>query len=293
VPSWDPRDQLHWLTALARQDWVCEIRADGRANLLTVARLVALRAGWETLESRPTWERLVSRSGLSERTVARWLQELRVRGWLAHLERGSTPAHRPMVLAHMVGNRAAVYGLRIPLTPAEALNRALEQLVARLVEDLADQAAATAAASPASDRVPAPVSPATTGPAETCLDNLVDQRQPGPAGDLNGSPTGFSSISKDSGVNGSTRASATVDNLGTIPADPEKPHHHPAEPGKGNNQRTALRAGSETSCGPDWELTVPTSGFAMLIAADWLRRRLPVFARCSRKLVRHLCKAHP
>src|SRR5205085_8473068 len=38
VPSWDPRDQRHWLSALARQDWVCEIRADGRANLLTVAR---------------------------------------------------------------------------------------------------------------------------------------------------------------------------------------------------------------------------------------------------------------
>jgi hypothetical protein len=30
----------------------------------------------------------------------------------------------------------------------------------------------------------------------------------------------------------------------------------------------------------------------MLIAADWLRRRLPVFARCSRKLVRHLCKPY-
>jgi hypothetical protein len=39
-----------------------------------------------------------------------------------------------MVLAHMVGNRAAVYGLRIPLTPAEALNRALAQ---RLAENLA------------------------------------------------------------------------------------------------------------------------------------------------------------
>ncbi len=30
----------------------------------------------------------------------------------------------------------------------------------------------------------------------------------------------------------------------------------------------------------------------MLIAADWLRRRLPVFAQCSRKLVRHLCKPY-
>jgi hypothetical protein len=30
----------------------------------------------------------------------------------------------------------------------------------------------------------------------------------------------------------------------------------------------------------------------MLIAADWLRRRLPVFAGCSRKLIRHLCKPY-
>jgi hypothetical protein len=53
-----------------------------------------------------------------------------------------------------------------------------------------------------------------------------------------------------------------------------------------------LRAGSEDSNGPDWALTVPTSRFTMLVAADWLRRRLPVFASCSRKLVRHLCKPY-
>jgi hypothetical protein len=29
-----------------------------------------------------------------------------------------------------------------------------------------------------------------------------------------------------------------------------------------------------------------------LIAADWLRRQLPVFGRCSRKLIRHLCKPY-
>ena len=37
---------------------------------------------------------------------------------------------------------------------------------------------------------------------------------------------------------------------------------------------------------------MPTSRFAMLIAADWLRHRLPVFASCSRKLVRHLCRPY-
>ncbi|MEA2203067.1 MAG: hypothetical protein QOI89_3807 [Solirubrobacteraceae bacterium] len=311
VPSADPRDQRHWLSALRRQDWVREIRADGRANLLTVARLVALHAGWETLESRPTWERLVSHSGVCERTVARWLQELRVRGWLAHLERGSTPAHRPMVLAHMVGNRAAVYGLRIPLTPAEALNRALEQLVMRLAADLADQATATDDTSPIPDRlsaVPAPATPAkphptTAPPVEAGLDGSgpaehspplgpADQQQSGAAGQLNGSPTGFSSSFRDRWVGGFSRASAAVDNLGNIPTDPTRSPHRSADPSKGNNQRTALRAGSEANSGPDWELTVPTSGFAGLIAADWLRRRLPVFARCSRKLTRHLCQPY-
>jgi hypothetical protein len=310
VASWDPRDQVHWLSALRRQDWVGEIRVDGRANLLTVARLVALYAGWDTLESRPTWERLVSRSALSERTVARWLQELRVRGWLAHIERGSTPLHRPMVLAHLGGgNRAAVYGLRIPLTPAEALDRALEQLVMRLAENLADQAAATDADGPAPDRLsavlapappaehvparPGPPGPGSSGPSEhsTAL-GPADQQQSDAAGDLNGSPTGFSSGSKNRWVGGFSRASAAVDNLGTPPTDSTRPAHRSAAPSKGHHQRTALRAGSEASSGPDWALTVPTSGFTRLIAADWLRRRLPVFARCSRKLVRHLCKPY-
>jgi hypothetical protein len=36
---------------------------------------------------------------------------------------------------------------------------------------------------------------------------------------------------------------------------------------------------------------VPVSGYEMLACAEWLRSALPVFARCSRKLVRHLCKS--
>jgi hypothetical protein len=309
VASWDPRDQRHWLSALRRQDWVCRIRADGRANVLTVARLVALYAGWETLESRPTWERLVARSGLSERTVARWLQELRVRGWLAHLERGSTPAHRPMVLAHLgEGNRAAVYGLRIPLTPEEALHGALEQLVMRLVTDLTDQAAADSRASDGSadgsTSVPdAGSDAASMSPSPACPGGLVpavpgisftraDQPPSGPAVGLNGSPPGFGSVFHETGVGGFSRASAAVDTLGTNSADSTTPHHPPADPDEGNDQRTALRAGSEDSSGSDWAVTVPTSGFTRLIAADWLRRRLPVFGRCSRKLVRHLCRPY-
>lgn len=318
VPSWDPRDQRHWLSALRRQDWVRDIRADGRANLVTVARLVALYAGWETLESRPTWARLVARSGLSERTVARWLQELRVRGWLAHLEHGSTPAHRPMVLAQLAGNRAAVYGLRIPLTAQEARHRACERLVARLVDDLADQATpnttemapdclpaadATQASPPCSPEAgppadPAEDDPATMGPlpagsappvpaADSTRLSQSNQAQDQPRSpvDTNGSPSWSCFVFKNSWVGGFTRASEPVDNLGVIPATSggESPRQH---------QRTALRAGSDQGTRPDWALTVPTSRYAMLVAADWLRRRLPVFARCSRKLIRHLCKPY-
>ncbi|MGH3573998.1 MAG: hypothetical protein ACRDUW_19625, partial [Pseudonocardiaceae bacterium] len=234
VASADPRDQWQWLSALRRQTWVDQIRADGRANVLAVARLVALHAGWDTLESRPTWARLVARSGLSERTVARWLQELRVRGWLAHLEHGSTPAHRPMVLAQLAGNRAAVYGLRIPLTPEEALNQALEQLLARLVDHLTEHAttdatpkdpqrppAAAPLAPPAEGEwKPAGLVPAGLGPVPTAgstKPNGFEQDHSRAPGDRNGSPTGSCSVFRNSGVGGFTRASEPVDNSATNP----------------------------------------------------------------------------
>lgn len=288
VPSWDPRDQRHWLSALRRQDWVRDIRADGHANLLAVARLVALYASWETLESRPTWARLLARSNLSERTVARWLQELRVRGWLAHLEHGSTPAHRPTVLAHLSGNRAAVYGLRIPLSPQEALHRAAEQLVARLVDDLADQAAeqdpdchpAAAPSAPPQSRQPELASSSPARPADAGRPDRSEQPQWEMAGDTNGSPSWPVSPVSNSWGCGFSRARKSVDNSAGSALNPE------------TNQRTALRAGWENGTGPDWAVTVPTSRFAMLVGADWLRRRLPVFASCSRKLVRHLCKPY-
>ena len=314
VPSWDPRDQRHWLSALRRQDWVRDVRADGRANLLTVARLVALYASWETLQSRPTWARLLARSKLSERTVARWLQELRVRGWLAHLEHGSTPAHRPTVLAHLAGNRAAVYGLRLPLSPEEALCRAGEQLVAWLADDLAHHAAAAGKTAPAPDRLPAaaassPGAPARTGgPASSALypaeagppvraadstrPTSSDQQQPHVPGDTSGTPSWSFTLEDQSWVCGFSRASAPVDNSGENPADQGKPNHHTTEPTNRKDQKTALRAGRDAASEPDWALTVPTSRFAGLIAADWLRRRLPVFAGCSRKLIRHLCKPY-
>jgi len=300
VASADPRDQGHWLAALRRQGWVRQIRVDGRANLLAVARLVALSASWQTLESRPTWERLVARSGLSQRTVARWLQELRVRGWLAHLERGSTPAHRPSVLAHLDGNRAAVYGLRIPLTPEEALHRAAEQLVNRLadlanqdtrpVSELTRDALAQRGVAPISAAVGLNPNPAAS---PTNADVSVVARPAGPghrdrrdqgwyqvAGQITGSPSWSGFSETNSGVGGFSRARKPVDNSVHNPSDPGQP------------QPTALRAGLDNRGGPEWATTVPTSRFTMLIAADWLRHRLPVFGGCSRKLLRHLCKPY-
>ena len=261
VTSCDPADQGHWLRALRRQPWVQAVRVDGQRNLLTLARLLALYAQWDTLESRPTWAKLIGRSGLSERTVARWLQELRVRGWLAHLEHGSTPTTRPMALAHLEGNRAALYGLRVPLTPDEALARAGEQLVTALGTMLDNVTEDTAAA---------PTAPETAG----------EQGESRASGEKNGSPPWSFQVCNQRIVGGSSRASTPVDNSPTIAADPAA------------IQRTALRADSDRERLPDLSIMVPISGFEMLAAADWLRTRLPVFGRCSRKLVRHLCQPY-
>jgi hypothetical protein len=61
-------------------------------------------------------------------------------------------------------------------------------------------------------------------------------------------------------------------------------------PDQRKHQLTALRAGSDRDQAPDFSIMVPVGSFEMLVAAEWLRREVPVFGRCSRKLVRHLCK---
>lgn len=258
APSCDPVDQRHWLRALRRQGWVQDIRKDGRGNLLKVAHLVALYAQWDTLESRPTWARLIARSRLAERTVARWLQELRVRGWLVLLERGSTPATRPMALAHLTGNRAALYGLRIPLSPEGALARAERQLVTEVEHTL------RAAAGGPADRP----------------DPGAEQVGPGVVGDETGNlPWSVKALEK-SFTGGSSRARPSVD------------HSQPHNPDQEEPKMTALRAGSYRDKAPDLSIMVPVSGYQMLAAAVWLRERLPVMAGCSRRLVRHLCKPY-
>ncbi|MGZ3140462.1 DUF2786 domain-containing protein [Lentzea chajnantorensis] len=148
-----PSGQRHWLGALKRAEWVEAVRVDGRRHLLSIARHIALGANWETLESMPGWDRLMKRTGLSETTIQRWIQELKLRGWLEVLETGSTPLTRPMALTlpngHILsrdeGNRRAVYALRIPLSPAEALRWAAETIAAhatQLAEEKAEKDAA-------------------------------------------------------------------------------------------------------------------------------------------------------
>jgi hypothetical protein len=262
APSCDPIDQAHWLRALRRQEWVQEIRVDGRRGLLAVARTVSLWADWDTLESRPTWEKLAERTGLHERSVARWLQELRVRGWLAHLERGSTPATRPMVLAHLDGNRAALYGLRIPLTPEEALACAGQELMVSVETSLR----AAASRSQPSSRQTTNLAP--------------EQAEAVGVGDKSVSlPNSFQAF-KEEQVGGSTRARQPVDNTGCIHPDQKE------------RSKTALRAGSEEQELLDFSIMVPVTEFEMLVAADLLRQHLPVFTRCSRKLVRRVCRPY-
>jgi hypothetical protein len=117
-------------------------------------------------------------------------------------------------------------------------------------------------------------------PADPGHRDRLDQGKYQVAEDINGSPSWSGFSETNSGVGGFSRARKPVDNSVHNPSDPEQP------------QLTALRAGLDNRGRPDWATTVPTSRFAMLIAADWLHHRLPVFAGCSRKLIRHLCKPY-
>jgi hypothetical protein len=204
--------------------------------LLRVAWLVAAYAVWETAESRPTWSKLVDRAHVSTRTVARWLQELRVRGYLAHIERGSTPATRPMVLAHVEGNRAAVYGLRLPLTDVEA---------ARL--------------------------------------GIVSQVEPGAADhaleEKTGTPSWSLGFSQGASLGGLSRARRVVDAARAAAPVWEKT----------KSKTDALRARIDEG---RLRTLVPTTPFEMLVAAAWLQRHAPIFARLTRKAVRAVCRPY-
>jgi hypothetical protein len=247
-----PTGQAHWLRELAAQDWVQAVRADGHRNLMTIARGVSNWAVWATLASRPTWAKLLGGSGLSKTSLARWLRELRLRGWLELIEHGSTPRTRPMSLAGVEGNRAAVYALRIPLTHEQAL--ASGQLVDETAAELTATTGDTAELSP--------------GPSQE-LDYVED---------INVTPSWSCRSLFERSTSGSSRAGKLVDNSDSNPSDQYK------------QKTTALRAGSDAKKLLDFSIMVAVTRYEMLACAEDLRRRMPVFARCSRKLVRHLCR---
>jgi hypothetical protein len=248
-----PTGQAHWLRELASQDWVQAIRVDGHHNLITIARVVSDWADWTTLNSRPTWAELLRRSGVTDTSLARWLRELRLRGWLELIEHGSTPDTRPMSQAGVEGNRAAVYALRIPLTHEQAVALASGQLV--------DEAGAELTAAIGD---PGELSPVRSGD----LDHV---------GDINVTPSWSCRSFPKRSTSGFSRARKLVNNSDSNTPDQEK------------QKTTALRADSDAPQALDFSIMVPVTRYAMLACAEDLRRRMPVFARCSRKLVRHLC----
>lgn len=121
------RSQHTWLLEVEDHAAVAALRADARDNLLALARVIAHAADWSDLTSRPTWDRLTDLTGLSRRTVARWLAWLRSQRLLGVVESGSTPQLRPMALAHLEGNRAALYVLAStsPTTAAAAAHQVI------------------------------------------------------------------------------------------------------------------------------------------------------------------------
>jgi hypothetical protein len=272
-----PTSQRQWLAALRRAEWVEQVRVDGRRNLLSIARHLVLAADWETLESMPGWDRLMVKTGLSQTTIQRWVQELKLRGWLVVVETGSTPLTRPMALTLPDGavlsrldevNRRAVYALRIPLSPDEALAWAAAESLAAVTGQGAQPP-------------PAPAAGGYQAPLDNLADTGPDQHEPGCAGDKKGRPTWSFPVREKTWQSSYAREGNVVNNS--------------SPPGAGwwgsNSETDALRARLDQQQGPNWAVTVPTSGFQMLIAADWLRRRLPVFARLTRKAVRAACRA--
>lgn len=275
-----PEGQREWLTALTRAPWVDQIRVDGRRNLLAIARHLMRVADWSTLDAMPGWDQLEAKTGLSQTTIGRWVQELKLRGWLVVLETGSTPLTRPMALTLPSGqtisrldegNRRAVYALRIPLGPDEAL-----RWVAQAI-------AAEAARGPAQETLAGSPEPAAGAGEATHADPAErgrDQREPRFVGDKKGWPTWSFPVREKTWGGSYAREARTVDNSWWSTAA-----GHGVE-----DKMDALRARLEEGQVRIWAVRVPTSGFEMLIAADWLRGSRPVFARLTRKGVRAACR---
>lgn len=99
-------DQRTFLRTLKEDADVLDLRCDGYANLMLVARDIVWHMNWETKTSRPTIDGIVKRTGLSKPTVKRWVRWLRERGWLGVVQQGRA--------SETLGNRAAVWVLCVP-----------------------------------------------------------------------------------------------------------------------------------------------------------------------------------
>lgn len=254
--SRDPRDQREWLASLTAEPWLGQLRRDARARVLALVRELMLRANWDSWESWPGWDRLMDVTGWARSTLAGWLRQLRLLGWLSLIESGSTAAFRPMALAHVEGNRRAVYALRVP-----ALHRAGAPREAGPVPARPELETVTAAA--AGDVAAFPFPPS-------------DQHEH-VGGEQTWTPTGFfgSSSEVDQGV--SSRASEVFHNSQV--RAPVRPNDEAL--------RARLDRGWLAFAG-----TSPTSEAQMLAAAAELRRQEPILARLTIRGVRALCRPY-
>jgi hypothetical protein len=117
------RSQLGWRADVANHPDADLLRADGRRNLLRLAKHLANTANWHTYTTRPTIDGLMKATGLSERRVYEWLEWLRDRHLLAIVEGGTTPDFSPGILqarsaddttGEPARNTASVYVLIAP-----------------------------------------------------------------------------------------------------------------------------------------------------------------------------------
>jgi len=258
--SRDPRDQREWPELLAAEQWVQLLRRDCRDKLLRIVRELTITANWDTWESWPGWNRLMDVSGWARSTLAGWLRQLRLLGWLAIIESGSTPQFRPLALAHVEGNRRAVYALRVPhrsgQQPAE---HALARLTTAVpVEEL--EARTTAAWRWFAASFGAPF-----------------HQRGYRFGDKTWTPTWSFNFSCSVGK--------------WVPSRTTNFFHNSQVNAPVTTKTEALRARLDEK----WLAfadRVPTSGAQMLAAAAELRREHPVLARLSPKVVRALCRPY-
>jgi hypothetical protein len=271
--SRDPICQREWVRSLMAEPWVVLLQARTRRRLRRLVVKLAAHAHWETWESWPTWERLMQASGWARSTMAGWLRQLRLLGWLVVLEHGSTPATRAMgVVDEHDGNRAAVYGLRVPLRPGE-LPPALPVPVGASGGQERGQGGERAG------------SARWVGVDLGELERLVDEQfrvLPGTAVagvvDETWTPTCPENLFLKVKTGGSSRASAVFHSRSGLLA--------------AGSTTEALRARFEEGAVFAFAHRAPVGAAQMYAAAGELRRCHPVLARLSVRWVRSLCRPY-